>query len=181
MAEDGNPHLLMPKKDGIYDFDISNNIILDRPLLPIVGDSIYSFGNFTAKYDDKDAMFFVFHNNICIYEINSPLSQIIAYRIYRADSGGNIEMLDETDGTSYTDETWGNVLAGLYRFGVSMVYANGVESEIIWSDFIEKTDYGIEENGQGASEQAVQKIFEDGKIVIIKDGKRYTVTGQRLN
>ena len=181
MAKDGNPHLLMPKKDGIYDFDISNNIILDRPLLPIVGDSIYSFGNFTAKYDDKDAMFFVFHNNICIYEINSPLSQIIAYRIYRADSGGNIEMLDETDGTSYTDETWGNVLADLYRFGVSMVYANGVESEIIWSDLIEKTDYGIEENGQEASEQAVQKIFEDGKIVIIKDGKRYTVTGQRLN
>ena len=181
MAKDGNPHLLMPKKDGIYDFDISNNIILDRPLLPIVGDSIYSFGNFTAKYDDKDAMFFVFRNNICIYEINSPLSQIIAYRIYRADSEGNIEMLDETDGTSYTDETWGNVLAGLYRFGVSMVYANGVESEIIWSDLIEKTDYGIEENGQEASEQAVQKIFEDGKFVIIKDGKRYTVTGQRLN
>ena len=181
LAKDGNPHLLMPKKDGIYDFDISNNIILDRPLLPIFGDSIYSFGNFTAKYDDKDAMFFVFRNNICIYEINSPLSQIIAYRIYRADSGGNIEMLDETDGTSYTDETWGNILADLYRFGVSMVYANGVESEIIWSDFIEKTDYDIDENGQGASEQAVQKIFEDGKIVIIKDGKRYTVTGQRLN
>ena len=181
MAKDGNPHLLMPKKDGIYDFDISNNTILDRPLLPIFGDSIYSFGNFTAKYDDKDAMFFVFRNNICIYEINSPLSQIIAYRIYRADSGGNIEMLDETDGTSYTDETWGNVLADLYRFGVSMVYANGVESEIIWSDFIEKTDYGIEENGQEASEQAVQKIFENGKIVIIKDGKRYTVTGQQLN
>ena len=181
MAKDGNPHLLMPKKDGIYDFDISNNNILDRPLLPIFGDSIYSFGNFTAKYDDKDAMFFVFRNNICIYEINSPLSQIIAYRIYRADSEGNIEMLDETDGTSYTDETWGNVLAGLYRFGVSMVYANGVESEIIWSDLIEKTDYGVDENGQEASEQAVQKIFENGKIVIIKDGKRYTVTGQRLN
>ena len=69
----------------------------------------------------------------------------------------------------------------MYRFGISEVYYNGIESEIIWSDFIEKTDYGIDENGQETPEQAVQKVFETGKIVIIKDGKRYTVTGQRLN
>jgi hypothetical protein len=69
----------------------------------------------------------------------------------------------------------------MYRFGISMVFANGVESEIIWSEFIEKTDYGIGENGQETPEQAVQKVFENGQIIIIKDGKRYSIMGQQLN
>jgi hypothetical protein len=45
-----------------------------------------------------------------------------------------------------------------------------------------KTDYGIDENGnQEGSDPSVQKVIEDGKIVIIKDGKRYSVSGQTLN
>ena len=181
-AKDGTPHLLLTKKDGVYDYDINNNIIFTRPLFQIAEDSIWSYGCCVAKYDGKDALFFAFRNNICIYEINSVFSQIIAYRIYRADSEGNTVMLaDEHDGTSYTDETWQNALAGLYRFGISMVFANGVESEIIWSDFIEKTDYGIEEGLDDATNPSVRKVFEDGHIVIIKDGKRYSITGQQLN
>ena len=181
-AKDGTPHLLLTKKDGVYDYDINNNIIFTRPLFQIAEDSIWSYGCCVAKYGDKDALFFPFRNNICIYEINSVLSQIIAYRIYRADSEGNTLMLaDEHEGTSYTDETWQNALAGLYRFGISMVFANGVESEIIWSDFIEKTDYGIEEGLDYTTNPSVRKVFEDGHIVIIKDGKRYSITGQQLN
>ena len=89
-------------------------------------------------------------------------------------------LADEVAGTSYIDETWGNAVAGMYRFGISEVYFNGVESEIIWSEPIEKNDYGLDENRDDPTNPTVQKVFEDGQIVIIKDGKRYTVTGQRL-
>jgi hypothetical protein len=44
-----------------------------------------------------------------------------------------------------------------------------------------KSGHGINENNEGPNMQPVQKVFENGQIVIIKDGKRYTVTGQHLN
>ena len=91
-------------------------------------------------------------------------------------------LADEVTSTSYIDYTWNETQAGEYHYGISEVYHNGVESEIIWSDTIVKTDFGIDENGnQEDSEPSVQKVIEDGKIVIIKDGKRYNVTGQHLN
>jgi hypothetical protein len=91
-------------------------------------------------------------------------------------------LADEVTESSYIDSTWNEASAGNYRFGISEVYANGTESEIIWSDTIVKTDFGIDENGnQEDSEPSVQKMIEDGHIVIIKDGKRYNVTGQHLN
>lgn len=181
IAQDGNPHLLLTKDWGIYDYDINNNFIFDRPLLAY-NESSDSMGACTGQYNGQEAMFVVIGNTVLIYEVKSHLSQILWYRLYRADSEGNIEMLaDAFEGSSYTDETWANIAAGLYRFGISEVYSNGVESEIIWSDFIEKTDYGINESGQEAREKNVQKVYEDGKIIIIRDGKRYTVTGQQLN
>ena len=91
-------------------------------------------------------------------------------------------LADEVSNTSYIDYTWNEAQAGEYRFGISEVYANGVESEIIWSDTIVKTDFGIDENGnQESQEPSVQKVVEDGHIIIIKDGKRYSVSGQTLN
>ena len=91
-------------------------------------------------------------------------------------------LADGVAGNSYIDHTWDQTIAGIYRFGISEVYFNGVESEIIWSEPIEKTDIGIDENqDQEMPKQKVQKVFEDGKIVIIKNGKRYTITGQLLN
>ena len=182
VADDGNPHLLLSREFGVYDYDITNNIIHDHALLAIE-EGNDSFGTCIGTYEGKEALFIVIGRTVHIYEVKSNLAQIIEYRIYRADSDGNTIMLTDDVGasSSYTDDTWENALAGMYRFGISMVYANGVESEIIWSDFIEKTDYGIDENGQEMPEQTVRKVFEDGKIVIIKDGKRYTVTGQQLN
>ena len=92
-------------------------------------------------------------------------------------------LADEVTNTSYIDRTWNEANAGAYRFGISEVYFNDVESEIIWSDTIVKTDHGLKENKGGTDhpEQSVQKVIEDGQIVIIKDGKRYNVSGQHLN
>ena len=104
------------------------------------------------------------------------------YRLYRADSEGDtVTLVDEYTGTSFIDSTWNDANAGMYRFGISEVYYNGVESGIIWSDPIEKTDFGIDENGQEEPIQPVRKVFENGQIIIIKDGKRYTISGQTLN
>ena len=182
-AKDGTPHLLLSGETGVYDYDITNNIILDRPLMDPDWDYTYGIGAHIGKYDGKDAMFIAIGFSIRIYEIKSRLEQIMGYRIYRADSEGNSVMLaDEVTNTYYIDHTWNEAQAGNYRFGISEVYANGVESEIIWSDTIVKTDFGIDENGnQESPEPSVQKVIEDGHIVIIKDGKRYNVSGQHLN
>ena len=92
-------------------------------------------------------------------------------------------LADGVAGNSYIDHTWDQTIAGIYRFGISEVYFNGVESEIIWSDPIVKTDYGIDENTDNQEDTglSVQKVLEDGQIIIIKDGKRYNVSGQQLN
>ena len=91
-------------------------------------------------------------------------------------------LANEVTDTSFIDSSWNEADAGTYRFGISEVYFNGVESEIIWSDPIVKTDIGIPENeNDHLTDPSVQKVIEDGKIVIIKDGKHYSVSGQTLN
>ncbi len=182
IAKDGSPHLLVLMEGGVvYDFDITNNRFSDNPLL--VFDDGFVFGCSIGKYDGKDALFTVIDSTVRIYEIKNTLSQIVGYRIYRKDSEEHIVTLaNEFIGASYIDSTWNEAIAGEYRFGISEVYANGVESEILWSDSIVKTDFGIDENGnREGSDPSVQKVIEDGQIVIIKDGKRYNVTGQHLN
>ena len=182
IAEDGNPHLLMSRKFGVYDYDINNNFISSHPLLSFGEDGNESLGTCTGKYHGEDALFVVVGYTVYIYIVRSNLAQIVSYHIYRADSEGNTELLaEEVIGSSFTDSTWSNAQAGMYRFGISEVFANGVESEIVWSDFIEKTDYAIDEIEDEPDTPSVQKVFENGQIVIIKDEKRYTVTGQQLN
>ena len=179
-ARDGSPHLLLQRESGIYDYDINSNVINDKPLISFNGNT--AMGICTGTYDGKEALFVREGEFVSIYEDKSTLSQIKSYRIYRSDSEGNTIMLaDEVNGSSYIDQTWEDAVAGMYRFGISEVFANGVESEIIWSEPIEKTDFGIEEDLDDTSSPSVQKVFENGHIVIIKDGKRYTLTGQQLN
>ena len=190
-AEDGNRHMLLFIGKGVYDFDISNNSLNDHGLLLLdfPGQTKYAS---IGKYDGKDAAFVIGNSydynfndirNIYVYEISCHLSPILHYRLYRTDSEGHTMMLaDEYTSTSFTDTTWESVNAGEYRFGISEVYFNGVESEIIWSDHIMKTDIGIPENeSDHLTDPSVQKVIEDGKIIIIKDGKRYSVSGQHLN
>ena len=182
-AEDNNPHLLLSRPWGVYDYDITNNVILDPPLLVLGEEGNYSLGICTGDYDGKEALFIAYNDKVLIYEINRHLAQIVGYRIYRSDSEGNTMLLaDGVSGSTYIDNTWNDVDAGVYRFGISEVYFNGVESDIIWSNTIMKSGIGINENiEQEVPDSSVQKVIEDNKIVIIKEGKRYSVSGQRLN
>ena len=181
-AKDGSPHLLITRESGVFDYNITNNSIFDRPLLDPGWDYTYGMGACTGKYDGKNAMFIANDHSILIYEIKSRLEQIIGYRIYRADSEGNTVMLaDNFAGSFYIDETWNDAHAGEYKFGISEVFANGIESEIIWSKAIMKTDFGTDENLYQPEGPSVQKVIENGHIVIIKDGKRYTMMGQQLD
>lgn len=179
-AKDGSPHLLLVG-GGVYDYDINNNKLNNHPLIDISDTKDASVG----KYEGKDALFVIVDNTVRIYDIKSNLTQIVGYRIYRAQEGGETIMLaDGIGGASYTDFTWNSTFAGTYRFGISSVFANGNESDIVWSDPIESTFDDIDENHdgpEGTTSQTVQKIIENGQVVIIKEGKRYNVSGQRLN
>ena len=187
-ANDGSHHLLLLLETlhtkgynaGVYDYDIDNNIIYEHPLLSYGGEGESCLGAHAGKYHGKDALFMVIDNYLHIYEINSPLAQITGYRIYRSNAENNIVMLsEEVDGLSYVDDTWKDAPNGEYRFGISSVYANGVESEIVWSDTIAKTNYDIEEYEKQMS-SSVQKVLENGHVVILKDGKKYSILGQEI-
>lgn len=41
--------------------------------------------------------------------------------------------------------------------------------------------FGIEENDETQQDAQVKKVYENGRIVIIKDGKKYNVKGQQLH
>ena len=190
-ASDGNRHLLIACHGGIYDYNIDANSLNEHSIahLGLIGYSEST--TCVGKYDGKDALYVVTHTydidfnaiySVYIFEINCHLAPIRHYRLYRVDSEGHIVMLaDEFTETSFTDNTWANAAADTYRFGISEVYYNGVESEIIWSNPIVKTDFGIDDNPDEPRVKSVMKVIENGHIVIIKDGKRYSVTGQRLN
>jgi hypothetical protein len=179
LAKDGNPHLLLIEATGqIYDYDITNDIIHNRPLLSLNGNP--HGGSFFGKYDGKNALFVSINDTTYIYEINSNLSQITHYRIYRTDDQENmITLAEEVSSAHYIDSTWKDAANGTYRYGVSSVFANGNESEIVWSDTIVKKDHGITEN-TSPIDQAIQKIFENGQIIIIKDEKKYNINGQEI-
>ena len=188
IAKDEEPHLLILFDSGnIRDYDIHNNVLYTHPSISTNQGEIF-VGATIGKYNGKDAMFAVvgdyFYNNtaVRIYEINSHLSHVIGYRLYRSDSNGDIVMLaDDVVEAPYIDSTWNTINEGIYRFGISEVYANGNASDIIWSEPIENNGVGFEEHKEDPSEFPVQKVLENGQIVIIKDGKRYTLTGQQLN
>ena len=182
MAKDGTQHLLFAYLEKLYDYNITDNIVSDRYL---VNFNQRINGCCIGQYDGKESLFIVYQNKVHIYEIKCHLSQIVGYRIYRSNSEGDTVMLaDGVTGNSFIDHTWEQTIAGTYRFGISSVFANGNESEILWSNTIVSTFDGINENNidyEVPTDPSVQKVIEDGHIVIIKDGKRYSVSGQRLN
>ena len=175
--EDGIAHLIIKTAEGeVYDYNITQKWFKAQSLLSLG----VSYGAYIGKYDGKDAFYVCFDDAVKIMEIEvkNTFFPIIHYRLYRSDNQGNVTMIaDEVSGTSYTDQTWGNLETGLYRFGICSVYSDGAESRIAWSNPIPKGNYDIEEN-MDTSDPAVRKIFENGQIFIVKNGKRYTVTGQ---
>ena len=140
IAKDEEPHLLILIDSGnIRDYDIHNNVLYTHPSISTNQGGIF-VGATIGKYNGKDAMFAIvgdyFYNNtaVRIYEINSHLSHVIGYRLYRSDSNGNIVILaDDIAEAPYIDSTWNTINEGIYRFGISEVYANGNASDIIWS------------------------------------------------
>ena len=94
IAKDEEPHLLILIDSGnICDYDIHNNVLYTHPSISTNQGEIF-VGATIGKYNGKDAMFAVvgdyFYNNtaVRIYEINSHLSHVIGYRLYRSDSNG---------------------------------------------------------------------------------------------
>ena len=190
IAEDGNFHLLILNNRNLSNYDVSERSLFNRLIAPLTinGESIHSAC--IGKYDGKDALFVVTssynseNSKLYVFEINCHLARVMHYQLYRAANELDTVMLaEEYTGSAFTDTTWKDIRAGAYCFGISEVYFNGVESEIIWSDPIIKTDFGIDENDsdQEDADPSVQKVFEGGQIIIIKDGKRYNVIGQPLN
>ena len=181
LAKDGNPHLMLSSTFGVYDYDITNNYITTVPLLSFGETSNSSLGTCTGKYDGKDALFIVVGSTLYIFEIKSTFTQIVGYRIYRSnDQNDTVTLADGVNGISFIDSTWIEAPNGVYRFGISSVFANGIASDIVWSEPITKTDHGIDETETPVN-NTVQKVFENGQIIIIKDDKRYNIAGQQLN
>lgn len=184
-AIDGTRHLLVVAGLQVFDFNITYDTFNDHALVTFVSPNspnppsyIESHGASISKYNGKDALYVVVGNSVQIYEIKSTLAQIMGYRIYRSDENGNTVVLsDMVEGMSFIDSSWVDAENGEYRFGISSVFANGNESEIVWSNPVVKTGHGLEEHGDSV-EPTVQKVFEDGQIFIIKDGKKYNITGQ---
>ena len=48
-ANDGSPHILISRESGVYDYDINNNDILDRPLMNPGCDNTYGIGAYIGK------------------------------------------------------------------------------------------------------------------------------------
>lgn len=183
-AKDGTPHLLLSRESGIYSFDIDNSFLSGQSLLSMEEETNSSIGTCSGVYDGKEALFIIINETAYVYEVESILAQLVqiaSYRLYRADSEGHAVMLaDGIAGSDFIDSTWNDVENGTYRYGISEIFANGNESEIVWSNTIEKTNFALDENEPDISNSNVQKVFENGQIVIIKEGKRYTVTGQEM-
>ena len=72
--------------------------------------------------------------------------QIQYYKVYRTECSNNgpytpsntTTLATQETGTSFIDDTWASVGFGSYKFGVSYVTVNGTESDIIWSNCLEK-------------------------------------------
>lgn len=184
-AKDSTRHLIITQSNGDrWDYNTSINDFVRLPNLHVSGSIT---GASVGKYDGKDAMYMVTKeyssdstSTLLIYEINSQLEQAIGYNIYRANSEDQIVKLTEVlESSTFTDPNWGELATGLYRYGISEVYSNGNESEIIWSDPIEKLHIGVEEN-EDEPNPSVRKVIENGQIIIIKDNERYNVSGQKL-
>ena len=176
VSDEREAHLFIKTEEGkVYDYNINLDSFNETGI-----DMGTSYGAHIGKYGGKDALFVCFSDSVKIYAIRSHVRPIAHYRLYRADNEGNVTRLaDEVIGSSYPDPTWSTLDVGLYKFGISSVYTNGNESSIKWSEPIPKGNYSIQENDD-PEDSTVKKIIENGKIVIIKDGKRFNITGQEI-
>lgn len=74
------------------------------------------------------------------YGFGKETPQIQYYRIYRSTCGNTntVMMADQQTGSSYIDNTWGSLPLGSYKFGVCSVGVANNESDIVWSNCLDK-------------------------------------------
>jgi hypothetical protein len=65
------------------------------------------------------------------------------------------------------NETWGGIC-----------YADGLPAKVVR---VIVDGYGVEEMDELQQNVKVEKIFENGQIIVVKDGKRYDVTGRLID
>ncbi len=76
-----------------------------------------------------------------INEAKEETSEVSNFKLYRKNNDSQEEILiaDNVTDTTYVDATWGNAISGVYRYGVSVVYAESkFETPIVWSNNIDK-------------------------------------------
>ena len=74
------------------------------------------------------------------YGFGKETPQIQYYRIYRSTCGNTntVMVADQQTGSSYIDNTWGSLPLGSYKFGVCSVGGANNESDIVWSNCLDK-------------------------------------------
>jgi hypothetical protein len=76
-----------------------------------------------------------------INEAKEETSEVSNFKLYRKNNDTQEEILiaDNVTDTTYVDATWGDAISGVYRYGVSVVYAESkFETPIVWSNNIDK-------------------------------------------
>ena len=179
LGKEGNAHLLLKDQKGkVYQVTKKGNVLeidYSHPLLRC-GESL---GSFVGKYMGHDAIYVIDDHSVRIYRMVNVFSQCKEYRLWRADDYLSNIIEVSIEGTSYIDRTWQSLGVGRYSYGVGMIFENSHESTLIWSEPLIKGNYDINETPSPEG-STVQKVFENGQIVIIKDGKKYTITGQTI-
>ena len=185
-GSDHNQHLLTSTLNGlVYDYNIDNNMLDTINIFHIkkIADLQPIHCTISSgKYLGKDAIFACHRNShkVEIFEIKDLFSKVMYYRLYRSDEQENTVLLtNDYTRTSFIDTNWNELPPGFYRYGASAVFYNGSESEKVWSDYVEKPTVGLKDHDYHM-DSSVQKVHEHGQIVIIKNGKKYNVTGQQL-
>ncbi|MBO4574173.1 MAG: choice-of-anchor J domain-containing protein [Bacteroidales bacterium] len=74
------------------------------------------------------------------YGFGKENPQIVYYRVYRSTCGNTstVQVADQLTGTSYIDNTWGTLPLGSYKFGICSVGTSGNESQIVWSNCLDR-------------------------------------------
>ena len=179
LGKEGNAHLLLKDQKGkVYQVTKKGNVLeidYSHPLLRC-GESL---GSFVGKYMGHDAIYVIDDHSVRIYRMVNVFSRCNQYRLWRDGDHVLIVIEDSIEGTSYIDRTWQSLGVGRYSYGVGMIFENSHESTLIWSEPLIKGNYDINETPSPEG-PTVQKVFENGQIVIIKDGKKYNITGQEI-
>lgn len=151
----GNPHLLIYAfaEGKVLDYDIHDDLLDDEAL--------YSFDNgskggiFLGEFMDR-AAFFIARDfgRVEVRRAPMDIAQARYYRVYRTKltigdekSYTNMEVIaDRNYGAEYVDHAWDTLPCGFYSYGVSLLRRDDVESEISWSEPVERVNHGVDEH-----------------------------------